>query len=257
MHPTISALQKVVALGDDRLSAWDIPARVLLAPLIGAQAIYVLKRAVVLPEPAGARCGHVGTGPSLRVLIIGDSSAAGVGAATQGAALAGQLARALAPHFSVSWRLEAETGATTSTTLAKIPRLEPLLYDIAILALGVNDVTRAVTLARWTRQQVVLHQRLRNRFKTRHIFASGLPPMGMFPLLPQPLRWVLGQQAKRLDRALATLAQADPGLSHIPFDLPQDRRFFASDGYHPNAQAYALWADILARRIISKAVLQG
>ena len=239
------------------MTGWDVPARVLLAPVIGVQAVLVHRRAILLPEPEGARTGLTGTGAPLRVLIVGDSSAAGVGAATQNSGLAGQLARALAPHFTVDWRLEAATGATTAATLARMTALEPDRFDIAVQALGVNDVTRAVTRARWIRQQQALHDLLRDRFGVRHIFASGLPPMGLFPLLPQPLRWVLGAQAKRLDLALASLARANPQLCHIPFDLPQEARFFARDGYHPGPEAYTLWAGNLARHILNARDLPG
>jgi hypothetical protein len=44
------------------------------------------------------------------LLVVGDSAAAGVGAATQDEALSGQLAVALAPTFRLHWKLLAFTG---------------------------------------------------------------------------------------------------------------------------------------------------
>lgn len=229
---------------------FDVLARLPLLPLLLAQAVVVRRKALILPEPPGARSGHAGIGPALRVLIAGDSSAAGVGAPSQGAALSGQLARALTPHFRVRWRLEARTGITTGETLAHLSRLEPEPFDIAILALGVNDVTRVVTRRRWVALQQGLHHLLQDRFGVRHIYASGLPPMGLFPLLPQPLRWTLGAHAGRLDEALAAIAAQGSNVRHIPFDFPQHARFFADDGYHPSPVAYAHWADVLTRLIL-------
>jgi len=219
-------------------------------PLLLAQAVAVRRRALILPEPAGRRHGSTGSGASLRLLIIGDSSAAGVGARAQEAALSGQLANALAPHFRLTWRLEARTGATTRTTLASLSRLPPEPFDAAVIALGVNDVTRAVPRRRWVRRQQTLHGMLQDKFGVRRIYASGLPPMGLFPLLPQPLRWVLGAQAKRLDRALAGIAAEDNPVCHVAFDFPHQAQFFAEDGFHPSPVAYTHWANVLKKLIM-------
>ena len=214
------------------------------------QAVAVRRRALILPEPPGERSGSAGSGAPLRLLIIGDSSAAGVGAPLQNAALSGQLVNALGPHFRLTWRLEARTGATTKTTLARFSRLPPEPFDVAILALGVNDVTRAVTRRQWIGRQQALHRLLQDRFGVRRIYVSGLPPMGLFPLLPQPLRWVLGAQAKRLDGALAEVGSKDNPVCHVPFDFPHQARFFAEDGFHPSPVAYTHWADVLKKLIL-------
>ena len=228
----------------------DILARVPLMPVLLAQAIAVRRKALILPEPPGARHGNAGTGPSLRVLIVGDSSAAGVGAPTQDAALSGQLVSALSVHFAVTWRLEAATGATTKTALARLTHLSAEPFDIAVLALGVNDVTRLVPRAQWAARQLALHRMLADRFGVRHIYASGVPPMHLFPLLPQPLRWVLGCQSVRLNVALAGIAAQNAHLSHIPFEFPPDPAYVAKDGYHPSPLAYTHWAKALSRRIV-------
>lgn len=227
----------------------DVLARAPLLPVLLAQAVSVRRKAILMPEPPGARSGCAGSGAPLRLLIAGDSSAAGVGAPTQATALSGQLISALAQHYRVTWRLEAKTGATTKSTLANLSQLAPERFDVVVTALGVNDVTRVVSRRRWVGQQQTLHRLLRDRFGATRIFASGLPPMGLFPLLPQPLRWMLGQHATRLDIALAGLAAQDTSLRHLPFEFPQDPRFFAEDGFHPSAIAHTFWANVLTEQI--------
>ena len=54
-----------------------------LGPVLLAQGHYVRRVTPRLPEPEGLRQGVEGSGPPLRLLILGDSSAAGVGVATQ------------------------------------------------------------------------------------------------------------------------------------------------------------------------------
>ncbi len=204
----------------------------------------------MMPEPEGPRAGRFGRGPNLRLLILGDSSAAGVGAGTQAQALSGHLLARLGRHYAVEWRLEAATGRTTADALAALGAVEGPI-DMAVTALGVNDVTRGVSRARFATRQGALVDRLAE-MGARRVVLSGVPPMERFPALPQPLAWVLGRQAARLDGALAELAAARPEVRHLRFDMPHDPALAAPDGYHPSPRAYALWADQIAGVLIGR-----
>lgn len=222
------------------MPALDTILKVALAPVLIAQAKHVRRTALIMPEPEGAR--HGGTGPH-SLLILGDSSAAGVGAAHQTQGLSGCLARQLGD--AVTWRLEARTGATTASALAHLDRLARQSFDTALIVLGVNDVTRMVPLQRLLVQRSGLYQRLQHDHGVGRIVISGLPPMGHFPLLPQPLRWVLGRQSNRFDPALAQQAQA-LGHRYLRHDIRFDPAYMAQDGFHPGPRAYQLWAAALA-----------
>jgi len=229
--------------------ALDQLLRLPLLPVLLAQAIWVRHRAQLLPEPEGLRSGTIGDGPRLRLLILGDSSAAGVGAETQSEGLSGQLVAQLAARYQVTWQLEASTGETTRSTLARLQAMPSQTFDCAVVVLGVNDVTRVTTKAQFTARQSALWQLLQDQFGVRQIVSSGVPPMQQFPLLPQPLAWALGRQAARLDAGLATLAANSTGVTHLPMTLPQDPDLAASDGFHPGPKAYAMWAESLAQKI--------
>lgn len=227
----------------------DMPARVALFPLLVAQALHVRRRALKLPEAAGPRAGTSGTGADLRLLILGDSSAAGVGAEHQDQALAGQLVQRLSQTHRVTWRLEATTGHTTKDALDRLSQLGGDQFDVAVVALGVNDVTRAVPLRLWLDRQNQLISRLRDAFGVRHICLSGLPPMGDFPLLPHPLRWVLGRQACRFDHHLRAQVGRHPAVTVTPMEFEMDVDHMAKDGFHPGPQVYAAWAEKLIAQI--------
>lgn len=222
-----------------------------LSPILIPQAISVIRSALHLPEAAGPRAGKLGTGAPLNLLIVGDSSAAGVGVGTQDQALAGQLTQALAGHFAVNWYLHARTGARTKSALASLQEPLPFEADVIVIALGVNDVTHGVPYPLWRRAQRDLLAHLRQRHAPRHIYVTGLPPLGSFPLLPNPLRWVLGRQARRFDRAQAQALAQPPDASHVALDLPLDPALMAKDGFHPGAEIYALWGKEMASRILS------
>lgn len=224
-------------------------AKYLFAPLLIVEGLRLRQRALNLPEPDGPRTGHTGKGQPLRLLIMGDSSAAGVGVTTQTQALSGQLATALSPHFDLSWRLEANTGDTTAKTLRRLQALPAQPFDAVVQALGVNDVTSGIPSTLWLRQQRQLHDLCRQKFGMKHLYVSGLPPMRHFPLLPSYMQWILGGEAERFDMALQRISSATPGIQHIAFDQPLEPTMMASDGFHPGPEVYHLWAEAIAARI--------
>ena len=228
-------------------------AKLALGPLLLWQARGARRQAVVLPEAAGPRAGAVGRGPVLRLLIVGDSSAAGVGAATQDEALAGQLTRPLAAlaQRRVHWQLIARTGLSAPALVehlqaeaAPLPRA-----DVAVAVLGVNDVVEQLPIGLCLLARGELAGLLQARCGVRHVVFAPLPPMHDFPLLPQPLRGVIGRDAARLNAAQAAWAAARPGVprvSHCPIDIRLDASSMAADGFHPGPAVYRVCGQTLA-----------
>lgn len=228
------------------------------APLMLLQGRRVRRHALRLPEAAGQRDGR---GPAHRssekqLLIVGDSSAAGVGVANQSQALSGRLVEALtlagvAPR---RWQLIARTGAAAADLPALLERglsadsSEPPRFDVAIVVVGVNDVTRATPISRWLADLDRIHEQLRRVGVAVTLF-SGLPPMERFTALPQPLRSWLGLQARRYDRALGHWSQTRPGALHQVLPNLNDPALLASDGFHPGEAGCVLWARELARTL--------
>jgi hypothetical protein len=101
-----------------------------LAPLLWLQGVYTRRKTVVLPEPPGPRSGRTGAGPMLRLLIAGDSAAAGVGVDHQDQSLSGQLKTLLEPHFDLHWELIARTGHTTAELLGRLQAEPPQRLNV-------------------------------------------------------------------------------------------------------------------------------
>jgi lysophospholipase L1-like esterase len=227
-----------------------------LAPLLVAQAVATRRRAPALPEPEGPRQGQVGAGPVLRLLIVGDSSAAGVGVGTQDEALAGHLTRALARHSGqrVSWQLVARSGITTAQTLVLLQQSPPAPAEIVVAALGVNDVIDQVPSHRAVQQRIELVDWLREQAGVRHVVFAPLPPVHRFPLLPQPLRHVMGRDARRHDEAVARWAATRDDVSHLPIDYALGPEHMAADGFHPGAPVYRACGEALASFIAERLI---
>lgn len=214
----------------------------ILFPLLIPQGIWVRRKTPVLPEPNGPRQGKTGKGPVLKVLIVGDSSAAGVGVNHQDQALLGCLVNGLKEQFEVHWTLLAETGSTTQDTLTKLQNQKGEQFEVALVCLGVNDVTNRTRYSSWVRLQSKLRAILRDKFNVKLLITSGLPPMHGFPALPQPLRWYLGRRATEFDEHLKSQISGESEAQYLSARFTSDPTFMASDGFHPGEKGYKQWA---------------
>ncbi len=213
-----------------------------MGPLLVVQGLWVRKRTPILPEAKGPRHGERGTDSQLKLLVVGDSAAAGVGVSHLDQALLGQLVSLLATRYRVTWRLIAKTGATTASTLETLKATDATSFDLAITSLGVNDVVSSLSISRWISQQRRLRAQLRNLFSVSRIIVSGLPPVATFPALPQPLRWYLGRRARQFSEALASDVEAESDVRFLRFDAKGEPSQMASDGFHPGHLIYQSWA---------------
>ena len=204
----------------------------------------------MLPEAGGPRDGVLGaaTSPPLRVLIAGDSSAAGVGVAHQDAAVAGHLVRALHHGIgrTIAWSLRAKSGLTTRGVQAFLEAEPPRACEVAIVISGVNDVVDQIAAHRALRHRAALADWLLDGGFARHVVFAPLPPIHRFPLLPEPLRRVLGADARRHDAALARWAAGRQDVSHASFELDLSVEGMASDGFHPGEPVYRACGEALA-----------
>jgi lysophospholipase L1-like esterase len=215
-----------------------------------------------LPEADGARAGRAATDAAPRLLVVGDSSAAGVGVATQDRALIGQLLRALDArgHAAWHWRLLARSGVTSEQALALIDDDAVVDgADVAIIVTGVNDVVDQVPSLHAVRARERLVNLLRNRVGVQHVVVCPLPPIHQFPALPQPLRWMAGADAQRHNRALRHWVRARAAtvgdVSSVRLDHVQlTRESMASDGFHPGEPVYREVALALADHIVDAVV---
>jgi lysophospholipase L1-like esterase len=220
----------------------------LSLPLLLPQGLWVKRTARRLPPAAGPTSGAVGSGPTRRLLLVGDSIIAGVGVEQLVDALPGQLALALSRRHRcrVEWHAHGDNGASCADLLRQLRAIPAVSADWILVSVGVNDVTRLTTARAWRLQLKALLTALTIHSPQAQVLLAGVPPMQRFPGLPQPLRQVFGWRAARLDRVGQQVAAGVENVQHRPTPVPDDPAAFASDGYHPNAMACAEWARVIA-----------
>ncbi|MDG9928152.1 MULTISPECIES: SGNH/GDSL hydrolase family protein [unclassified Pseudomonas] len=221
-------------------------------PLVLPLAIHTRRTALRLPPAGGEQSGLAGAelaGEPLRLLLVGESTVAGVGVEAQEVALAGQLARALALREGrpVAWRACGENGITAAEAgerLLPVALAEPA--DLVLLVFGVNDTTHLSSLARWEDSLRSLSRALSER--GGKVVFTGVPPIQHFSALPWLLRQLLGRRAALLDAALRRVS-AEERAEYAPVALRFSPDYLARDGYHPSALGYRVWAEHLAERL--------
>ena len=224
----------------------------LFLPLSALQGLWLRFSAIRLPEATGDRTGINGQGEKLHLLAMGDSIIAGVGTGTMDRSMPVQFAHTLAEDraCSVHWRVEGENGADISDLRERISSLDQQA-DVILISIGVNNVTGLSSTRQWRIQFNALVVELKAKWPQALVIFAGLPPMGRFPLPPQPLRFTLGHRAATLDNIAAEVISQQANMLHIPTDMDPVHQEFCEDGFHPSAEACGSWAKELVQRLKS------
>ena len=170
------------------------------APVLLGQGRRLRRETPRLPEAplpwegrVDGRGGEGGGGaPPLRLLVIGDSTAAGVGVDHADLGLGGRLAEALSTRTGrpVQWWRRAATGATARDLVRRFlaPALEQP-YDLVFLTVGANDALGLRSARAFRRDPSAAFSRGRSpRIPTQRCSCRHLPAFFRFALLPDPLR---------------------------------------------------------------------
>lgn len=223
----------------------------LALPFIVPQALLVRSRAPRFPVAEGPVAGSVGHGRPMRLVGIGDSVVAGVGAGTTDQAVVARTAAALARRLNrrVHWCALGIVGADAGqVTRDLVPAVASRQTDLWLVSVGVNDVTSLKSTWRWRAELDELLAALRAHSPDSVTVLLGVPPMASFPLLPCPLRTLLGMRAATLDVIGAEVAAAH-GALHRPYARALGPEQFSADGYHPSPAGHQAVADGIAERV--------
>lgn len=227
--------------------------------LLSAAAVPVVAVAVLVAEVQLARMGpdlpddtpldhdgHVGGGgPALRMVWLGDSTAAGLGASSARLAIPRRVAEGL--DRPVELTNLAVSGARVRDVIDdQVPHLSALLPDVVVISIGANDVTHLTSRTDFRRT----YERTLDAIPDDALVVLlGVPDMGAPTRLAQPLRAIAGLRGRQLDEVVRTLA-GDHGAEYVDIAGATGRtmrsdtdRYFAADRYHPSDDGYALWAD--------------
>lgn len=216
------------------------------APFLYLQGQYVRRKIGLLPDAQGEKRGISGKGDEIvKMLVIGESTVAGLGARTHEAALAGQFAHFLSAKIGkkIEWLVIGKNGVTAKRTIEllvpQIPSGEK--FDYIMLGVGGNDVLKLSSPRKWRRDALELLAIMRETFPKAVFFMTNAPAVHLSPVLPQPLKFILGNLSALHDKnSQEFMAQMEKvHYFHRPDEVTEG--FFA-DGIHPSEKGYTDWS---------------
>jgi lysophospholipase L1-like esterase len=221
-----------------------------------AQGFHVRRHVPRLRAPEGEASGRCGDGGrTIRLLVVGDSSAVGVGVGRHDHALAAQIAEQYSRRTPciVIWSVIGKSGATVDDLRALLAEQPAhlLVADVVLIAVGVNDVLRLRSPLRWRRSLQSLITSLQVMTQCQALLLSPIPPLWKFASLPVPLRYLLGAQALALDftaRQLVKQLSSAPQrcIRHLRIPLLDPVTMLCEDRFHPSSSGYREWASYVA-----------
>lgn len=178
-----------------------------------------------------------------RILVVGDSTGVGTGAARPEDSVAGRIAGEF-PGIEVINR--ARNGATAWETLAQLESVAASGFDIVLVQVGGNDILRFTDLGKL--RNAIGQVLAKAREKGRTVIFIGPGNSGLSPAFFPPLSWVYTGRTRRV-RTLFMDASGETGARYVDLFRERDSRLFpgdpdryySPDRFHPCSEGYRVW----------------
>ena len=193
--------------------------------------------------------------PSKRVLVVGDSTAVGTGAAAPAESLPG-----LMGQQHPRWHIDnlATNGAKFEDVVQQLQRASGG-YDLVLVLAGGNDVIRFTseeTLRPQLQQTVTLAGQ-----KAPRVVVMPCGNVGHAPFFFPPLSWAMSRRSETLHTLVQQAAATQPQVRYVRLLKPRDQDPFvsrskelhAADGLHPSSAGYQEWY----RELVAQSGLEG
>ncbi|MFV0460325.1 MAG: SGNH/GDSL hydrolase family protein [Actinomycetales bacterium] len=202
---------------------------------------------------------------AIRLVILGDSGAAGLGCEyahqTPGSLLAERLAEA--SGRAVQLRTLAVVGAETSELAEQVDRLEDepvhraIGASVCVIVVGGNDVTAQVRASTAATQLGAVVTRLIEQ--DLRVVVGTCPDLGTIKPVPQPLRALARGMSRQL-AAAQTVAAVHAGACTVSlgdllgpaFDA-EPETLFSRDRFHPSPAGYRRLVEAMAPSVLAAA----
>jgi lysophospholipase L1-like esterase len=218
-------------------------------------------------EPATAAVQADSAEHPLRMVMLGDSGGAGLGAAAPDDTPAVVVARGLADASGrpVELRNLSVVGARTSDLSPQVAVALEIFDgsgpDVAVVMVGANDVTHRVPARVSVRSLAAVIAALRESGCA--VVVACCPDLGTVEPVPNPLRVV----GRRLSRTLAAAqAMATEAAGGFPVELgallgpefaAEPGAYFSEDRFHPSSVGYRRAAEVILPTLLHAIAVEG
>lgn len=222
------------------------------AALLGVEVAAAMRRTYLPTEPVFVIGGTYGDddGRPLRFVVLGDSTAAGLGARTPDRSYPVLLAQMLAGDgYRVELTGLGVSGARVADVLAEqVPEAVELRPDLVFVCIGANDATHVTPLSAIRDPMDEVFARLAAAGAT--VVGSGIPDMRADAFM-EPLRTIVGWRGREVTGEIRKAAEAN-GVPVValaegtgPFFADDPEAAYSEDMFHPGPGGYRRWAETI------------
>ncbi len=193
-----------------------------------------------------------------RILVVGDSTAYGMGADKPEDSIAGRLGHDFPSAEIVNTGIN---GSLTKSALAQLRGAEGQ-FDLVVVLTGGNDVWHLTSYASIERDLATLLAEAvqKSGHEVVVLFYSNFENISFFP---GPIRSLLARRSKRIHEIFARVTAAyqtplielytDPAARDPdnPFAY-EPERYYAGDRVHPSSEGYRLWYNRMWREMVER-----
>lgn len=185
-----------------------------------------------------------------RILVIGDSTAAGVGAASPEESVPGRVGSFL----EASVENHAVSGAVVSEIMAQFKDAKEEAYDLILIQGGANDIIQLLPLETTVMQMEALLSHARTKSDRVVLLTAG--KVGDAPLFPRIAAPYFTHRAAWLREEFIRISE-ERGVNYVDLFSAADvfktdtSRYYAPDFFHPSGNGYEVWF-IEAQKIIEE-----
>ncbi len=209
----------------------------------------------MLPASGPVRHRIEGSEPEIRLLVLGDSSAASVGIESSEQGIAAELARLLSARTgrAVVWRAAGFNSATSGQIRDHVlPNLAPEPWTHIVLSIGTNDAKNFHSAPRFKREFGGLLYALRAKWPEARVIWSPVVEMTRVPALPPMLGKILVIRAGVINAKGEALCYERGAIPATRLPILDPAAGFSTDGFHASAAGYAAWAEHLLPMVLEE-----
>ena len=191
------------------------------------------------------------TSSSMIYVALGDSLTTGAGANSHNETFPYRIAERLAESGDkVSLKNFSYPGAKTQDLINDL--LDNAIMsqpDVVTLLIGVNDIHNHISLNQFQANYKYILDRLTKETSAK-IYIVNIPLIGSNTAILPPLDFYFDSQTEKFNNVIKDLSD-EYSLKYIDLYLPtknllkKDGPHYSSDSFHPSADGYKWWADII------------
>jgi lysophospholipase L1-like esterase len=216
-------------------------------PFLVYQAKKVRKSSPKLPSQSALLT--LGQGEK-HVVLLGESTVAGVGASSESTTLAGNFSRIFGETYQIETIGKKGLRVKEAFSLyLRHKKSRSKKSEGIILFLGANDCFLLTSPQVFKKELKSLIQQIRVDTNAEWIYLAAIPPVHLFPAFSEQMRSFLSKQRAYLQREMEDIASNEPKVIYHPIPMDLQPEFFSADGVHPSDLGYQKIAELAIEKM--------